>query len=135
MTDQDSRRELVEHWWSKAAACMESARRELDAGSLDFVANRLYYAAFYAATAAMLARGLSFRKHSGLRSAFHTHLVRPGLVSQTGGKLYDRLFEDRQEGDYIAFSLFDRDYLEEQLLCTQALLEELRLPQTSPGPD
>ena len=125
MDDPDTS-ELIAHWWSKANACMDSARRELEAGSLDFVANRLYYAAFYAATAVLLKQGQSFKKHSGLRSAFHTNLVRSGLISQAGGRLYDRLFEDRQEGDYIAFSAFERDYLEEQLASTHSLLSELR---------
>jgi hypothetical protein len=35
-------------------------------------------------------------------------------------KLYDRLFEDRQQGDYHAFVYFERDYVEAQLVSRQA---------------
>ncbi|MDM8549378.1 HEPN domain-containing protein [Desulfobacterales bacterium HSG2] len=58
---------------------------------------------------------LSFRKHSGVRSAFHREFVRTGLLEVKYGKFYDQLFEDRQEGDYIAFVSFEADYAEHQL--------------------
>ncbi len=39
---------------------MTSARREFEAGSLSFAMNRLYYAAFYAVSALLMAHELSF---------------------------------------------------------------------------
>jgi hypothetical protein len=69
---------------------------------------------------------LHFRKHSGVRAAFHREFIKTGLLDVKWGKLYDQLFEDRQERDYVALVSFDLEYIESQLtLCTQ-FLEELR---------
>jgi len=76
--------------------------------------NRLYYAAFYGVCAVLLQREQSFRKHSGVRTAFHREFIKKGLLDIKWGRLYDQLFEDRQEGDYVVFVAFDRDYVEFQ---------------------
>lgn len=88
--------------------------------------NRLYYAAFCAVSALLMENNLSFKKHSGVRSAFHQHFIKTGLIDIEWGKLYDQLFEDRQEGDYVVFITFEADYVESQLTkCTQ-FLKQLR---------
>ena len=111
-----NRSQLVRYWWSKALNSLSSARREFDANELSFAMNRIYYAAFYAVSAALLERGTSFKKHSGVRSAFHREFIKTGLLNTEWSKFYDQLFEDRQEGDYIALTAFDRDYVERQLI-------------------
>lgn len=118
----DPRAELARNWWSKALESIESAKRELDAGSCSFSVNRLYYSAFYAVTAALLERNLSFKRHSGARRAFHHEFIKSGLLDPKWGRVYDQLFEDRQEGDYLADISFSREYVESQLaICTEFL--------------
>ena len=118
-----SRRDAVQYWWAQAEASLDSARREFNAGSYSFAVNRLYYALFYAASAALLDRQLSFSKHTGVRAAFHREFIKSGLMAVEWGKLYDDLFEDRQEGDYLAFVTFDKAYVETLLgRCDQFLV-------------
>ncbi len=126
MSERERRVEIVRYWWSKAEASLTSARREFDAGALTFAANRLYYSAFYAASAALFERELSFKKHAGVRAAFHREFVRTGLLDVEWGKFYDQLFEDRQEGDYIAFVAFDHEYIASQLARCANFLSALR---------
>lgn len=126
MTSEDQRAEVVRYWWTQAEESLASAQRETVAGAYTFAVNRLYYAAFYAVSAALLERQRSFRKHSGVRAAFHREFIKTGLLDVEWGKLYDRLFEDRQEGDYIALASFDQDYLEAQLTRCVEFLENLR---------
>ncbi len=76
MNDQQQRTKMVLHWWNKAEKSIESARREIAAGEYDFAINRLYYALFYSVMAALLERGLSFKKHSGVRTAFHREFIK-----------------------------------------------------------
>lgn len=102
MTPEEQRTNVVRYWWSKAEESLASAQREFAAGSFTFAVNRLYYAAFYGVCAALLERRKSFRKHSGVRAAFHREFIRAGLLDVKWGKLYDHFFEDRQEGDYMA---------------------------------
>jgi uncharacterized protein (UPF0332 family) len=77
---EKSRAEVVLYWWTKARESLASARRELEAGAHEFAVNRLYYAAFYSVSAALLERQLSFKKHSGVRAAFHREFIKTGLL-------------------------------------------------------
>lgn len=126
MSNEEQRTAVVRYWWSKADASMLSARREFEAGALEFAVNRLYYAVFYAVSAALLDRQLSFSKHSGVRAAFHREIIKNGLLDVKWGKLYDQLFEDRQEGDYMAMVTFDKQYVESQIVLCTEFLEELK---------
>ena len=126
MIAEEQRAAVVRYWWSKAEGSLASARRELEAGAYSFAVNRLYYAAFYSVSAALLERQLSFKKHSGVRATFHRQFIKTGPLDIEWGKLYDQLFEDRQEGDYIALISFDREYVESQLSRCAQFLEELR---------
>ena len=58
MSTEERRIEVVRYWWSKAEDSLTSARRELEAHAYDFAVHRLYYAAFYAVSAALLERKL-----------------------------------------------------------------------------
>jgi uncharacterized protein (UPF0332 family) len=69
--------------------------------------NRLYYACFYAVTALLAQHGLSSSKHSGVKSFFNQRFVKTGIISRPHGSLYNHLFENRQEGDYVDFVVFD----------------------------
>lgn len=125
MTRDEATARAVEYWLAKARECLESAVDEARSGRLSFAVNRCYYAAFYAASAALLARGRRFVKHSGVRAAVHRDLVKPGLLSDRTGRLYDRLFHDRQEGDYFEFVSFAREDVERTIEEARQLVEAL----------
>ena len=126
MNTNEARPEIVSYWWAKAQESLGSARREFEAGAHSFAMNRLYYAAFYGVCAALLERRQSFKKHSGVRAAFHRHFVKTGLLDIKWGRLYDQLFEDRQEGDYVVFISFEPEYVRFQLEQCARFLDELR---------
>lgn len=126
MSDYKNRMSAVRYWWKKAEESLESAHRELKAESYSYAMNRIYYAAFYGASAALLDRQVSFKKHSGVRSAFHRLFIKTDLIDVEYGKLYDQLFEDRQEGDYIALISFEPDYVKQQLSACREFLQTLR---------
>jgi len=115
--------DVVRYWLEKASESLASARDELGAGRYAFAVNRCYYSAFYAASAVLLFRGHRFRKHAGVRAAIHRHLVKPGLLSTEQGRVYDRMFHDRQEGDYLEFIEFTYDELVDMIAGAEELLE------------
>ena len=78
-----------------AEEALQSARMEYEANLLHGAINRAYYAVFYAATALFVDRGLSFRKHTGVRAAVRRELIKKSVLLVEMGVLYDRLFEDR----------------------------------------
>ncbi len=126
MSREEQRSAVVRYWWTRAEDSLASAERELEAEAYSFAVNRLYYAVFYAASALLLERGHSFKKHTGVRATFHREFVRTGELGAEWGKLYDQLFEDRQEADYIALISFEPGYVEHQLARTVEFLHQLR---------
>jgi len=69
--------------------------------------NRLYYSCFYAVIALLLKSDLSTRTHDGARTKFGNEFIKTGLIDKKYGKLYSKLFDYRQKGDYG--DLFDFD--------------------------
>jgi uncharacterized protein (UPF0332 family) len=72
-------------------------------------ANRLYYSCFYAVSALLQKHDLVSGKHSGVKSLFNQHFVKTNIVNKEKGKLYNRLFDARQEGDYIDFVYYNSE--------------------------
>ncbi len=105
MSPQERRSAITRYWWSKAEESLTSAEREMNAGSLSFAMNRIYYAAFYAASAALIERQLAFKKHSGVRVAFHREFIKSTLIGPEWGRFYNQLFEDRQLSQRVAMTL------------------------------
>ncbi|RME91125.1 MAG: HEPN domain-containing protein [Anaerolineae bacterium] len=81
-------------------------------GHWNACANRLYYAAFYAVSALLVRDGYTATKHSGIKALFNRHYVKTGAVSKEQGRLYNRLFDLRQEGDYLDFVSLGKEVVE-----------------------
>ena len=126
MNGEDPKIEVVRYWWNKAHDSLRSARQELAAGAYAFAINRAYFALFYAVSALFLEQGQGFSKHSGLRAAFNRDMVKPGHIGREHGELYNQLFRDRQEGDYVESTDFDDPYAREKIEMCEAFLETVR---------
>ena len=135
MSDTSVKAEAVRYWWNKARDSLTAARRELAAAAYPFAINRAYYALFYAVSALLLEEGRRFAKHSGVRAAFNRDIIKPGRLSRTHGELYNQLFRDRQEGDYVEFTTFDAPYVHEKIEACEAFLAYLRPLIKSLPPD
>lgn len=98
---------LVNYRFEWAYESLEEAKILLEQGHANTFVNRLYYACFYAVSALLLTRGLSSAKHSGIRSIFHQNFVKTGLANPELGQLYDKLYDNRQKGDYADLVRFD----------------------------
>ena len=119
--------QAIRYWWIKAKQSLRAAHREMAAADYALAVNRASHALFYAVSALLLEEDHKFKKHSGVRAAFNRAFVKPGRVAKTNGELYNRLFSDRQKGDYMAFAEFDQSYVEKQLQGFEAFLGNIRL--------
>lgn len=120
------RMRLALYWFDKAEESLNAANSELEAGRLTFAVNRLYYAMFYAVSALFATKNLSYGKHSAVRAALHREFVKPGLLDKSLGRLYDELFNARQQGDYVPLVEFERDVVIEQANDVGEFLPQLR---------
>src|SRR5262245_66571355 len=94
-----SRREIVE-LWQRAQEALRATNILLVAGFPDFAAARAYYAAFYAASALLLAEGKTFPSHRGVVALIHRDYVRAGRLSVGVGSILSTLATLRGVGDY-----------------------------------
>jgi len=102
-----SDRELIAYRLQRALESLEDARILADAKRWNPCVNRLYYACFYAVSALLVQKGLSSSRHVGVRSLFNQHFVNTGIVAKDKARIFNDLFERRQEGDYVDFVRFD----------------------------
>lgn len=95
------RQEYIEEELSKAQQALSDAEQLVSVdGSDEGVVNRLYYAAFHAAQAALYDRDVDPSSHGALRNRFGEHLVLDGTVSRSEGRLLTTLADLRQKADY-----------------------------------
>ena len=81
-------------------------------GYWDMIANRLYYAAYYAVSALLLQSGYSVQTHHGIIQMLGLHFIKTGIIDKEFGSLYGQLFSLRQTGDYgDTFGLTEKQVL------------------------
>lgn len=96
----EERRAVVEFRIEKSRRAYEQARGIICLKYWETIANRLYYAAYNAVSALLIANGDTAQSHSGVIHLFGLHFIKTGIFPVETGKLYHKLFTMRQTGDY-----------------------------------
>ena len=96
----DERKAVVDFRIEKAHRAFEQAQGVAELQYWETIANRLYYAAYNAVSALLIAHGYTTRSHDGVIHLFGQHFVKTGIVDVADGKLYHHLFTLRLTGDY-----------------------------------
>ncbi|MBI4639471.1 MAG: HEPN domain-containing protein [Candidatus Tectomicrobia bacterium] len=125
MRDDQYEQEIVANL-ERAEESVQAARVLMAAGHFDFAASRAYYAVFYAATAALLAEGLEFSKHTGVIAAIHQNFVRTGKLDRQLGRDLNWLFELRNIGDYGETRHVPPDNAEKAIEAAEAFLHAIK---------
>ncbi|MBQ4407986.1 MAG: HEPN domain-containing protein [Bacteroidales bacterium] len=97
---KEERKAIVEFRIEKAFRAFNEAKGVIQLGYWETIANRLYYAAYNAASALLIANGDSAQSHSGVIHLFGLRFIKTGIFSSDMGKLFHSLFTMRQTGDY-----------------------------------
>lgn len=92
----------------KANSALKEAEGNLQMDFWTVVANRLYYACYYAVSALLIKNSFMAQTHAGVIRLFGLHFVTTGLVDKKYSKLYGKLFELRQTGDYDDVYLIEK---------------------------
>lgn len=106
LTDQE-RKDVVIYRIENAQRTLDEVKELLKLQYYNTAANRLYYAAFYAACALLVAYTINTKSHDGVRQMFNLHFVKTGMFPSYFGKYYNELFSGRTTGDYE--DLFNHD--------------------------
>ncbi|WP_420263842.1 HEPN domain-containing protein [Candidatus Magnetominusculus dajiuhuensis] len=102
----------------KASRAVFAAMSLLKRGDIDFAAGRAYYAMFYTTEALLNDKGVNFRKHGSIHSAFGEHFVKTGLMDKRFHRWLLDSYDKRILGDYgIESTLTSEDV---KTMCEQA---------------
>lgn len=101
--------ELIKYRHLRALETYEEAIILARENHWNAAANRLYYSCFYAVSALLLKNGFNISTHNGVKTEFHKSFVKTNLISKQSGRIYSRLFNLRQEGDYVDFKRLEKE--------------------------
>lgn len=108
----EERRAIVEFRIEKAFRALEQAQGVIILKYWETIANRLYYAAYNAISALLIANGDTAQTHSGVIHLFGQHFIKTGGFPAEMGRLYHKLFTMRQTGDYDdTYGLVEEDVM------------------------
>ena len=96
----------------KARRVLGSARRNLSEGDLETAISRAYFAAFHAASAAVLNEGEAPKSHKGTHNRFYVLFVQTGRVPDDLRHVLPSAYQLRQDAEYRYDVEFEREQAE-----------------------
>lgn len=85
---------------AKAERAIDAAARLLEAGHIDFAADRGYYACFYVAEALLADRDLAFSSHGAVHGRYGKEFAKTGQLDPRFHRLLLNAFDKRQVAVY-----------------------------------
>jgi len=90
----------IQEMLRKADRKLAVALRLLETGDWEDASSRSYYAVFHAICAVLWNDGKTFSSHAQTLGTFNRDYVRAGAFPKGFTRILNRLFKDRQKGDY-----------------------------------
>jgi len=100
---EEERSAIVLYRIEKAENALEEIRKMIPLGLWTTIANRMYYALYYAVSALLIKDGHSPSSHKGVMSLYNLYYVKTGILSIEDGRLFGNVFSFRQGSDYDDF--------------------------------
>ena len=98
----------------------------IEKGSWSLAANRLYYALFHAVKALLINDSHPVGTHRGAVNQFSLYYVKTGIFTKEDCKLYSRLQQLREEGDYNCAIDIEQEDVENKVEPTRELIERIK---------
>lgn len=98
----------------------------IEKGSWSLAANRLYYALFHAVKSLLINDSHPVGTHRGAVNQFSLYYVKTGIFTKEHCKLYSRLQQLREEGDYNCAIDVEQEDVENKVAPTRQLIERIK---------
>ena len=121
----ENRRDIVLYRIERAHKALEQAKGCLAMSYLEVTANRLYYAAYYAVSALLVAHEIPTHTHEGCIQQFGLHFVQTGIFSKEEGRFFNNLFHMRLTGDYSDRFDLTSDEVQSKVIPTEEFVSEV----------
>jgi uncharacterized protein (UPF0332 family) len=101
--------ELINYRIEQAKAAISDVEILIEQNLLTLAINRIYYGMFYMLLALALKNGFKTSKHNQLIGWFNKEYIKTGIIDTKFGKIVNKGFEDRTDGDYGIFVQFEKE--------------------------
>jgi len=122
MNNSDAVKTMIQ----KAESKLKTAWIDFESGQYDDSASRSYYAIFHAISAALFSKGLNYSSHGQTIGAFNREFIKSGIFPREYMLAIQKLFDERQTGDYDVFSSIDRDTASECVEDARKLIDGIK---------
>lgn len=121
----EERAAIVAYRIEKARTSIADIHKVMPLEVWGIIANRMYYALYYAASALLINDGYKIGTHKGVITLFNLHYVKTGKLSREDGALFGGVFAFRQGNDYDDFIDASRNEIEHFLPSVEILVEKI----------
>lgn len=129
--DDKARADLISYRISKAEQTLDEADLLAANSYYNTAVNRLYYAAYYAASALMLGYSLDSTTHKGIKVMLGLKFIQPGILEREYGQIYQRLFNCRQASDYEDFVYYSKETYDELRPLSKKFIQRIKTTSTA----
>jgi hypothetical protein len=99
----------------KAREKLKTAQINFDNKRYDDSVSRAYYGVYHSISAVLLSKGLHFSSHGQTIGAFNREFIKTNILPASFTKMIEKLFNERQTGDYDFESYIDGYIAQEDL--------------------
>lgn len=124
LTDEE-RRAIVLYRIEKAHAAMDDIRKVMPLELWSIIANRMYYALYYASSALLINDGHKVGTHKGVIALFYLNYVKEGPLTREDGTLFSNVFAFRHGSDYDDFIDATEEDVRRYLPRVESLVEKI----------
>lgn len=121
----EERLAIVTYRIEKARLAIDEIKRVMPLKVWGMIANRMYYALYYAASALLIHDAHPVSTHKGVISLLNQYYVRTGVLSKEDGNLFGNVFAFRKGSDYDDFIDASEDDINRYLPQVEQLVEKI----------
>ena len=121
----EERRAIVEYRIEKAHTALSEIRSVMPMKVWGMIANRMYYALYYAASVLLINDAHTVSTHKGVMALINQYYVKTGTLSKDDGRLFANVFTFRQGSDYDEFIDASEEDILQYLPQVEVLVEKI----------
>lgn len=116
----------IARYLERADEALDASRALQASGYPIDAVSRAYYAMFYAAHAALLAKRVTVSKHQAVIAEFGRHYAKTGELDRSLHRTLIDAFDERQQADYDVFLTLDAEQVSERIAEAGQFIEAVR---------
>ncbi len=122
---QDNIELLIKYRTEQASHTVKEIQILIDNELFTIAINRIYYGMFYMLLALSLKEEFKTSKHLQLIGWFNKEFVRTGIIPVSMGKIINKAYENRSDGDYGLFVNFEKHEVEQRFQDMKLFISEI----------